>query len=427
MTFIKNLPEALQEQWQASGFSEPSVIQEKSFQPLKDKENVLGISPTGSGKTLAYVLPLLLNVEKDQGSQLLILAPSQELAVQISQVVRDWAALLQLKTQSLIGGANVGRQIEKLKKKPEILVGTPGRVLELIKTKKIKSHLLQMVVMDEVDQLFHEKELNLTKQILASAPTEFQLVFYSATADRVAQEAQKLTEQLTIIDVTDEDQSSGVVNHYFMALSPRKKSDYLRSLAYTPDFRAMVFFNQVADLGSVEEKLIYEGLTVVGLASDQNKTLRKLAIDQFSKKRAVMLLTTDIAARGLDFEAVPFVVNAEVPLSEESYIHRAGRVGRMGAAGSVITFVNDATKRDYQRLMKKIETSSQEIFLYDGAIHLNRKEKSSLEEKKVSPAIPAKKEQAPKKEAEKQIVKPKKRLKNTKNKGARRKTPNPEG
>lgn len=101
---------------------------------------------------------------------------------------------------------------------------------------------------------------------------------------------------------------------------------------------------------------------MAGLASDQNKTLRKLAIDQFSKKRAVMLLTTDIAARGLDFNAIPFVVNAEVPLSEESYIHRAGRVGRMGAAGSVITFVNDATKRDYQRLMKKSSSLTKKSF-----------------------------------------------------------------
>lgn len=422
MTIINHLPEAWQEHWQASGFSEPSMIQQKSFQPLKEKENVLGISPTGSGKTLAYVLPLLLNIEKNQGSQLLILAPSQELAVQISQVVRDWSALLELKTQSLIGGANVGRQIEKLKKKPEILVGTPGRVLELIKTKKLKSHLLQTIVMDEVDQLFHEKELNLTKQILASAPTDFQLVFYSATADRVVEEAQKLIDQLTIIDVTDEDQSGGVVQHYYMTLSPRKKSEYLRSLAYTPNFRAMVFFNQVVDLGSVEEKLIYEKLNVVGLASDQNKTLRKLAIDQFSKKRAVMLLTTDIAARGLDFEAIPFVVNAEVPLSEESYIHRAGRVGRMGASGSVITFVNDATKRDYQRLMKKIDRSFQEIFLYDGAIHLTRKEKSLTEEKTTSSSPTAKKEQITKQPSAKKTAKPKNRPKNTKNKGARRKS-----
>lgn len=417
MTFIENLPEVWQKHWQTSGFSEPSMIQEKSFLPLKGKENVLAISPTGSGKTLAYTLPLLLTVEKDQGGQLLILAPSQELAVQTSQVVRDWASLLQLKTQTLIGGANVSRQIEKLKEKPEILVGTPGRVLELIKTKKIKSHLLQSIVMDEVDQLFHEKELNLTKQILASAPKEFQLAFYSATADRVVKEAQNITSELTVIDVTDEDQSGGEVHHYFMTLSPRKKSDYLRSLTYTPNFRAIVFFNQVAELGSVEEKLIYEGLSVAGLASDQNKTLRKLAIDQFSKQRAALLLTTDIAARGLDFNALPFVVNAEVPLTEESYIHRSGRVGRMGAAGSVITFVNDATKRDYQRLMKKIALPTQEIFLYDGTIHLTRKERSVSEEKNSSSKVLIKKEQP----ANEGTEKSKKRPKNNKNKGARRK------
>nr|WP_086329337.1 DEAD/DEAH box helicase [Enterococcus sp. 4G2_DIV0659]OTO09707.1 hypothetical protein A5880_000387 [Enterococcus sp. 4G2_DIV0659] len=421
MTFITHLPEAWQEHWRASGFSEPSMIQEKSFTHLKEKENVLGISPTGSGKTLAYVLPLLLNVEKNQGSQLLILAPSQELGMQIGQVVREWAALLQLKTQTLIGGANTSRQIEKLKKKPEILVGTPGRILELIKTKKIKSHLLQTIVMDEVDQLFHEKELNLTKQILTSAPKEFQLVFYSATADRVAEEAQKLTEKLTVLDVTKDDRSAGKVTHYFMALSPRKKSDYLRSLAYTSDFRGMVFFNQVADLGSVEEKLIYEGLSVVGLASDQNKSLRKLAIDQFSKQRAVMLLTTDIAARGLDFDKIPFVINADVPLSEESYIHRAGRVGRMGADGSVITFVNDATKRDFQRLMKKIELPAQEIFLYDGALHLTRKEKSQTEEKMTKSSAVPQKETIVTPPVKERVVKGKKRPKKNKNKGARRK------
>lgn len=416
MTVIHHFPEAWQEHWRASGFSEPSIIQEKSFLPLQEKANVLGISPTGSGKTLAYVLPLLLTVEKDQNSQLLILAPSQELAMQISQVTREWATLLQLKTQTLIGGANVSRQVEKLKKKPEILVGTPGRVLELIKSKKIKSHLLQTIVMDEVDQLFDEKELNLTKQILTSAPKEFQLVFYSATADRVVEEAQKLTDSLTIIDVTDEDQSQGDVQHYFMTLSPRKKSDFLRSLSHTKDFRAMVFFNQVAELGNVEEKLTYEGVPVVGLASDQNKTLRKLAIDQFSKKRASLLLTTDIAARGLDFEAIPFVVNADVPLSEESYIHRAGRVGRMGAQGSVLTFVNDATKRDYQRLLKKIGRTSKELFLYDGAIHHIRKEKPKADEKKADIGESVKKEQTLHK-----VVKPKKRSKSNKNKGARRK------
>lgn len=411
MTIKTNFPEVWQEHWQTSGFREPSLIQEKSFLPLKAGKNVIGISPTGSGKTLAYIWPLLLSIEPNQPGQLLILAPSQELAVQISQVVREWATLIGLKTQALIGGANVNRQIENLKNKPEILVGTPGRVLELIKVKKIKAHNIKTIVMDEVDQLFHDQELNLTKQIVASAPKEFQLVFYSATADRVVSQAQQLANELLVLDVTEEDHSQGNVSHYFMTLAPRKKSDYLRSLSYTTDFRAMVFFNQVAELGTVEEKLVYEGVQAVGLASDQNKTLRKLAIHQFSTQEARLLLTTDIGARGLDFDQIPFVVNAEVPLSEESYIHRAGRVGRMGASGSVITFVNDGTKRDYQRLMKKLDYTSKELFLYDGALQLQRKERSEARrtEKKQGPAIST-------------MSKGKKRNKKSNHKSARKKT-----
>ena len=185
MRFLEQLPEAWQEQWQASGFNEPSTIQEKSFTPLREGENVLGISPTGTGKTLAYMLPLLLTVEKGQGNQLLIIAPSQELAMQIAEVARTWAKPLQLTVQTLIGGANVSRQIDKLKKRPEVLIGTPGRILELMKNKKVKAQLLKTIVMDEVDQLFQEEELSLTKQILTHTPTEYQLVFYSATADRV--------------------------------------------------------------------------------------------------------------------------------------------------------------------------------------------------------------------------------------------------
>ena len=144
----------------------------------------------------------------------------------------------------------------------------------------------------------------------------------------------------------------------------------------------MVFFNQVADLGAAEEKLVYENVPAIGLASDQSKQLRKLAIDQFKAERVKLLLTTDIAARGLDFTGVPYVVNVDVPLTEESYIHRSGRVGRMGAQGAVITFINDGTKRDYQRLMKQLAIPYQEIFLYDGALHEQPKAKDELEKER---------------------------------------------
>lgn len=374
MDFVKQLPEGWQEQWQTSGFDEPSAIQKQSFVPLSEGKSVRGISPTGTGKTLAYLLPLLLNVEKQAGSQLLILAPSQELAVQIGEVAQEWGKTLELKTQTLIGGANVKRQVEKLKKKPEILIGTPGRILELIRSKKIKSHQLKTIVMDEADLLLQKSELDLTRQILQSAPVDYQLVFYSATADTIEKEVNELAADAVTVDAVNEDHSAGKIQHYYIEVPFRKRKDFLQKMLHIPSFYGMVFFNQLADLGAIEEKLTYEALPVVGLASDQNKQLRKLAISQFSQRRAKMLLTTDVGARGLDFPAIDFVINADVPQDSISYEHRAGRTGRMGAEGAVVTFVNERTKRDYQRLMKAVGETAEEVFIYDAGFHKEKKD-----------------------------------------------------
>lgn len=374
MDFVKQLPEGWQKQWQTSGFDEPSAIQKQSFVPLSEGKSVRGISPTGTGKTLAYLLPLLLNVEKQAGSQLLILAPSQELAVQIGQVAQEWGKTLELKTQTLIGGANVKRQVEKLKKKPEILIGTPGRILELIRSKKIKSHQLKTIVMDEADLLLQKSELDLTRQILQSAPVDYQLVFYSATADTIEKEVKELAADAVTIDAVNEDHSAGKIQHYYIEVPFRKRKDFLQKMLHIPSFYGMVFFNQLADLGAIEEKLTYEALPVVGLASDQNKQLRKLAISQFSQRRAKMLLTTDVGARGLDFPAIDFVINADVPQDSISYEHRAGRTGRMGAEGAVVTFINERTKRDYQRLMKAVGETAEEVFIYDAGFHKEKKD-----------------------------------------------------
>ncbi|MGC6767176.1 DEAD/DEAH box helicase [Enterococcus sp. LJL51] len=382
MNFVKQLPEVWQEKWQASGFDEPSAIQSKSFNPLSEGKNVRGISPTGTGKTLAYLLPLLLQINKGEGSQLLILAPSQELAMQIGQVAQEWAQPLQLKVQRLIGGANVNRQIEKLKKKPEVLIGTPGRIMELIRAKKIKSHQLKMIVMDEADLLLQKSELDLTRQILQSAPVDYQLAFYSATADKIAEEVNELAAEVLTIDVMEEDQSAGKVQHYYIEVPFRKRKEFLQKMLHIPNFYGMVFFNQLTDLGAIEEKLTYEALPVAGLASDQNKQLRKLAVGQFAQKKIQMLLTTDVGARGLDFPAVDYVVNVDVPLDAVSYAHRAGRSGRMGATGTVITFVNERTKRDYQRLLKQIGISAAELFIYDAQFQTEKKEQEK-EQKRV--------------------------------------------
>lgn len=415
---LNELLPAWQKMWEENGFGAPTAIQEAVFTPLKEGTSVLGISPTGSGKTLAYLLPLMTRVQKGAGNQLLVLVSSQELAVQITNVAQAWSAPLDLKVQSLIGGANVKRQIEKLKERPEILVGTPGRVLELIKQKKLKSHLLEMIVMDEVDQLLAENHFNLIQDILRSAPREYQLAFFSATADRVLTEVTTNFSNVAVIDTREADQSAGEVHHYYLETTVRKKVDQLARLSRIDGFQAMVFFNQLADLGAAEDKLLYEGVPVVSLASDQNKQLRKMAIDRFKDGQASLLLTTDLGARGLDFAALPYVIMYEPPLSVESYIHRSGRVGRMGAAGTVITLLASHEKRDLQKITKEAGVALQAVYLHSRQLTTTRPEKETV-------ATPLVKERQPKEKlhtvTQKVEKKQKKRKKNQKNKGLRRK------
>lgn len=422
--FVQVFPENWQKKYEDKGFVSPSLIQRAVFQPLSNKQSIVAVSPTGSGKTLAYLWPLLLNVEPGEASALVIFASSQELAIQVADVAREWGKDKELKVQSLVGGANVKRQIEGLKKKPEILIGTPGRILELMKAKKIKAHQVKTMVFDEADQLFDAGNSQIIDQILHQAPTEYQLAFFSATADRSLESIEKITgKTFETIDVTAEDDSRKGLRHYFLRVPIRKKDDYLRRLTHIEDFHGLIFFNQLTELGVMEEKLLYRGVPVGSLASDQNKLLRKAALEQFKKKMVRALLTTDVAARGLDITGLPYVVNVEVPLSEEAYLHRSGRTGRMGNEGIVITLVQDNNLRDLKRLLRPSNITLEEIFLYGGKLQTEQPTKEDA-----APAVNKKyaktfsgKEQNPEYNKEKIRKKVKNKSKKERNKGARRK------
>lgn len=422
--FVQVFPENWQKNYENKGFITPSLIQQAVFQPLSNKQSIVAISPTGSGKTLAYLWPLLLNVEPGEASALVIFASSQELAIQVADVAREWGKDKELKVQSLVGGANVKRQIEGLKKKPEILIGTPGRILELMKAKKIKAHQVKTMVFDEADQLFDAGNSQIIDQILHQAPTEYQLAFFSATADRSLESIEKITgKTFETIDVTAEDDSQKSLRHYFLRVPIRKKDEYLRRLTHIEDFQGLIFFNQLTELGVMEEKLLYRGVPVGSLASDQNKLLRKAALEQFKKKKISALLTTDVAARGLDITGLPYVVNAEVPLSEEAYLHRSGRTGRMGNEGTVITLVQDNNLRDLKRLLRPTNITLEEIFLHGGKLQTDqpiKEDVATAANNKYKKSFPGK-EQNPEHNKNKSRKKVKNKSKKERNKGARRK------
>lgn len=372
----------LQKNWEDAGFQKPALIQAEVFIPITEGKNLVGIAPTGSGKTLAYLLPLFNQLELGKPSQLLILTSSQELAMQVVEVARKWLTGSGMKAQPLIGGANVKRQQEALKKKPEVLIGTPGRVFELITAKKIKAPNIKTIVFDEVDQLVQGQSLQLVQKILKATDNNTQHLYFSATADVVLDELNQFETDLLIVDVSKEDDSQGEVQHFYLKVSERKKVDQLRRLLNLPEFWGMVFFNQLNDMGSAEEKLLFHHLPVASLASDQAKMSRKAAIEKFKKHQVLGLMTTDLASRGLDIEALPFVINADVPLSEESYLHRAGRVGRMGNTGVVITFVTPQEKADLTKIAKKLELTLAPVYLFGGELLTEEPAKQSDPKKK---------------------------------------------
>lgn len=425
--YNEQLPAPWQALWQQEGFVQPSLIQEKSFPLLFGGQDVLGVSPTGSGKTLAYLLPLLLKIEKGQGGQLLVLASSQELAMQVVTVAKKWAAGLGLSVVSLIGGANVRRQVEKLKQRPEVLIGTPGRVWELINDKKIKAHHLKAIVFDEVDQLLEGQSLQLIKQIRKAAPNECQKVYFSATGDRAEEQIRLFEPAITVLDVTQEDDSQGQIKHYYLLVASRKKNESLRHLANTPAFYSLIFFNQLSDLDAAEQRLAYRGLLAATLASDQSAAMRKFAIHQFKEQKAQLLLTTDVAARGLDITGLQYVVNYELPLDIKSYIHRSGRVGRMGNDGTVITLIAPQEAKAFRQMLRKADLEAAEIFVYGGALHTEAPVVTKTEQSRLSAvSIPEKtrsEKRSPRSEAieKKEPKRNKQRHKNKKNKGARRK------
>lgn len=315
----------------------------------------MGLSPTGSGKTLAYALPLLEKVLKGDGPQLLIIAPSQELAAQLADVIRPWGKLLEIKTAAIIGGANVKRQIEKLRKdRPEVIVGTPGRLLNLADEKRLKLHNLEAIVIDEADEMLAQEEtLADCRKLVSRAKADVQLGFFSATKTPVLNELHKWfgIEPITC-DVRKQDQTRGHVTHYMVEVPQRKRVEALRKLANVKDFYALVFFKQNAELKDAYEKLIHAGASVARLSSEQRQTEREKALNGLKKRQIRLVLTTDVACRGLDIQKLPAVVNFDLPKDVNTYIHRIGRTGRMGASGSVVNLGNEHDLRKFKQLIK---------------------------------------------------------------------------
>ncbi|MFC6207708.1 DEAD/DEAH box helicase [Levilactobacillus tongjiangensis] len=345
------------------GYTEPTAIQTAVYDPMVGDKNVLGLAPTGSGKTVAFTLPALANLLPGDGIQLIVLEPSQELAIQTSRVIRDWAKLLDLKVAALTGGANVKRQTERLKKRPEIVVGTPGRVLNLVSDRKLKLHLVSLMIVDEADDLLTGDTLDTVRSIAQAAPADVQLGFFSATDTPILHELdQWFGQTVERIDVRDQDDTQGQVHHGMLEVGMGKRDQMLKRLLAMPNFRALVFFKQANTLRKTATRFYHDHVSAASLTSDLRQVQREKALQDFRLGHIKLLLTTDVAARGLDIPKLPAVINYDLPTSVNEYVHRVGRTGRMGEPGQVISLGDDHDLRDLKKLLKETDYELEPVY-----------------------------------------------------------------
>ncbi|KAF0422003.1 DEAD/DEAH box helicase [Pediococcus pentosaceus] len=353
------------------GFVEPTLIQQKVAEPLRNGESVLGLSPTGSGKTLAFALPLMEKITPGDGTQLLVLSPSQELAIQTTDVFREWAALIGLRVTSITGGANVQRQIERLKKKPEIVVGTPGRVLTLINERRLKVSEIQSLVIDEADELLTGENLEGTRQIEDQLLADVQLSFFSATNDLALDDLEAWFDvHPQVVDVRAEDNTRGHVQHGWIEVPEKMKARILKQLSRVKNFQGLVFFNHVSTMEKTAALLKHEGVDVGKIAGHQVQIDRAAAMRRFKKKELSLLMVTDVAARGLDIDRLPAVINYDIPHNATTYTHRVGRTGRMGQDGYVISLGNDHDIRDLRKMTKELGIEAEKLAIQNRKIIL---------------------------------------------------------
>ncbi|OLP64285.1 DEAD-box ATP-dependent RNA helicase CshB [Bacillus pumilus] len=369
--FMKEAKSFIQENFEAAGFEKPTAIQEKTAEWIMEKRDVIAESPTGTGKTLAYVLPLLNKIDATiKHPQVLILAPSRELVMQIFDVVQEFKQGSDIKAVSLIGGANIKKQQEKLKKHPNIVVATPGRVQELIKIKKLKMHEVKTVVLDEADQLLVPEHMKTIQAIIKSTLKERQILCFSATLkEETVQLIKDITSEPEVLKIGRSQEEAQKVGHYYLLCDQRDKVKLLQKISRLDNMQALVFVRDITNLSIYAEKLAYHHVDLGVLHSEAKKADRAVILKAFEQREFPLLLATDIAARGIDIDDLPYVIHADLP-NEDGYIHRSGRTGRAGKEGAVISLVTQQEHAMLKKMAKKLNISIEEIVYKQGQLQL---------------------------------------------------------
>ena len=364
---FSHLSPSLRAKLEALSILSPTPVQQRVIPRLASGENLLFQSETGTGKTFAYLLPLIDAVEKKKsaagGVKILIAAPTVELSSQIRDAVRS---ITDIKCALFVGGAPLRRQAELLKENPEIAVGNPARLLELARLKKLKLAHLYAAVFDEADRLV-KKEIKADLASLVSLfPKNVQLVGCSATVTKAVKTFFTECESLSM---PEEDVLRKRISHWAIYAESRDKIDTLKKLLAALDMqKALVFTSRGDQVENITAKLKYKNIDCEALYAKQDKQKRKRAIDRFKSGSCRILITSDVASRGLDFQGVSHVIQMDLNDDDDFFIHRAGRTGRAGKTGINIVVGDEYEMRRYSALEKRLKIIVYPKMLYRGEI-----------------------------------------------------------
>ncbi len=344
------------------GYSNPTPIQSKAIPIVSQRKDLLACAQTGTGKTAGFAIPVLQLMEEDKkeqkpvrGIQVLVLTPTRELAIQVEESFRDYGKYLPFKSMAIFGGVSQVPQVQQLQRGVDVLIATPGRLLDLISQRLLSIDSIRYFVLDEADRMLDMGFVHDVKKILQYIPAKRQSLFFSATMpDEIKQLAARILVNPETVAVTPVSSTTDLVKQELIYMDKEEKRDGLvRIIRDLSISTVLVFTRTKYGADKLSKYLQKSGISSAAIHGDKTQGARQRALSDFKEGKIVALVATDIAARGIDIDELAFVVNFELPNVPETYVHRIGRTGRAGNSGRAFSFC-DREERQYLRDIEKL-------------------------------------------------------------------------
>lgn len=342
------------------GYDQPTPIQKQSIPFILEGHDLIGCAQTGTGKTASFAIPILQLLQQQagpkKGIRSLILTPTRELAIQIDENFKTYGTQLRTKHLAIFGGVSQHKQVAQLKRGVDVVIATPGRLLDLLNQKLISLQQLEIVVLDEADRMLDMGFVRDVKKIFTQIPTKRQTLFFSATMPpEIKKLAMQLVKNPKEVNVTPVSSTAGTIEQSVYFAEKNEKLELLFTLLQDASIqRSLVFTRTKHGADKLAKKLGGMGIASAAIHGNKSQNARQRALSDFKEHKIRVLIATDIAARGIDIEELPHVVNYELPNIPESYVHRIGRTGRAGASGVAVSFCAEDEKKELVKIEKLI-------------------------------------------------------------------------